>query len=381
MAEFNFDELTREDGYKASSTVEEGVGRCTYQLKGADSDTAPTPDKIEAFCTFLCGSVDSIEPKVRKSSDENGGKILRRLPKLHPFMKSLSVAGVVEIKGEGNGEEADSVELAQVPSVTDKFWHYQRYNFVTEFRRRPYFLVPDVFIKRGKRKYYLQDGTETDIYYAEEWRRYITKLLQPLPDTAKATTGGQMRFRTDGTSLDGTQYPAQVFQFMENQVLEVNWFMVPYRYFFPYGSQKPYLTRFINTVNQNELLGFQPGELLWLGATPTPYLPQTTNQVQLFGIAITQSQSELCNVKMRWLVTTRTSEDTPAAGTKGTDNKNRIAAGHNLMPSFTDRKFHYVTTEDTSNPADETKWEPTFPSFPHELFFTDPLLEQPSGPI
>lgn len=372
---FNFLELTRGQGHVASSTAEDGTGNCVYKLKGVDDNTAPKVEQIGEFATYLCGGVDNIDPKATEHTDGNAGKIRRRMPKLHPFLKELSIAGITKIEGEGDGEAANSMQALGVPSVTDQFWHYQTYNFTAEFKRRPYFLLPDELIKRNRRTYTRPDGTDVDVYYAEEWRRFTTTTLAPTNDTVNATTGGQMKFRSTGP-VDGFQYPGQVWVYMQNQILEMNWFLVPYRYFFKHGGNKPYLTRFVNTVNQFEIMGFDPGQLLFLGATPTPFLPQSTNVIKMLGIGVFESQSQLCNVKMRWLATSRESSDVPAAGTAGLANKNNIANGHNLQPSFTDRKFHYVTTEDVAAPLDDTKWRASFPSFPHELLFTDPMLAQ-----
>lgn len=374
-----FEELAREEGYASSSTAEDGVSRCVFQLQGEDATTPPEPEDIEAFAAQLCGGVDNIDPEVTDYLVKTSGRVQRRLPKLHPYMTSLSAAGVSSIKGTGDQREADSLQVLNVPSVTDQFTHYTHYDFLTEFKRRPYFLVSNDDIDRKSATYTKPDGTEAEVWYAEEWKRYTTTTLIPLPDTANATAGGQMRFRTSAGTLNGAQFPGNVWVYLQNQNLEMMWFMVPYRYFFTFQGMKPYLTRFVNTVNQFPMLGYEAGQLLFLGGTPVPYMPQVVGGVDFAEIGLAQSQSLLCNVKMRWLVTTRESDDLPASEPSG--NANNIMAGHNLQPSFVDRKFHYVTVEDPTNPADQTKWRASFPSFPHELLFTDPMMTQPGGPL
>lgn len=380
---YRFTELTRDDGYATSDSSEDGSDRCVYQLHGVAAGVPPLVSELPGFASWLCGGVDNLVPKkTRHFSDVHGGKVRRRLPKVHPYKRELSVVGVSSIKGVGAGVAANTLQTVGLDTISAQFWHYESYNYTTEFKRRPYFLIPDEFIERPKRTYVRPDGTSSDVYVAKEEKRYTSTSLSPTPDTVNATTGGQMRFRdAGGGALDGAQYPGTTWVYMENQVLEVMWYLVPYRYFFTTLGKKPYLTRFVNTVNQHELLGFPPGSMLWLGATPTPFQPQSTAVGELFGVAFAQSYDLLCNVKMRWLVTSRIGTNVPVAPDKGLANANNIAAGHNLQPSFTDRKFHYVTTEDPVNPSDQTKWFASFQSFPHELFFTDPMLEQEGAAI
>lgn len=378
---YTFLELGRTDGYVTSSSAEDGNSRCTFQLQGVNESTPPAVADLPAFISYLCGGVDNVEPKTTTWSDADAGKIRRRIPKLHPYVAELSVAGVTAITGTGTQVSGDSLQVLGLPPITDQFNHYTAYDYTVEMRRRPYFLLPDNLINRPKRTYYKPDGTGVDYYYAEEWNRYADRVLLPIPDTVNATAGGQMKFRAPGNAIDATQYAGQTWVYMSNQMLEVDWFLVPYRYFWNINGCKSYFSRFINTVNQYELFGFEPGQLLFLGGTPRPYIPQVVNAVNLLGISLAQSQSMLCNCKLRWLVTTRVGSDLPAAGAAGTGNLNRIANGHNLQPSFTDRKFHYVTAENPGVVGDVTKWYPTFDSFPHELFFTDPMLTQPGGAI
>lgn len=373
--------MAREEGYQTAVSAEDGTSRCVFQLNGANADTPPPESAIDGFAAYLCGGVDNLAPVSKPHSDLTAGKIIRRLPKLHPYSPSLSVAGIINIDGVGTSSAGTSRTVLGLDSITPQFTHYTNYRFTVEFKRRPYFLLPDEFIARPNTTYYKRDGTDTRVYYAEEWKRFALKTLTPLPDTVNATTGAQMRFRTNGTTLDGTQFPGQAWVYMQNQLLEVMWYMVPYRYFFGAAPNRPYLTRFVNTVNQNAILDYGPGELLFLGATPQPFQPQVLDTVGFLGKAFFQQQDLLCNVKLRWLATSRTSDDIPTGTTKGLANKNNIAAGHNLQPSFTDRNFHYVTTENPLDKDDDTQWFASYPSFPHELFFTDPMLVQPGGAI
>lgn len=376
---FSFTELSRDDGYVGSSTAEGGTSKCTYQLAGVDAATPPLVDDLTNFSQYLCGGVDNIDPAVTSTSDPNAGKIRRQTPKIHPFDSSLSAAGVTQLAGVGTGVAGDSAVVPGLDPITPQFWHFLQYNYQVEFKRRPYFVLSDDHVSRPTGTYFKPDGTSQAIAWAREWDRYSLLTLRPLPDTVNATTGGQMRFRAG--ALDGSQFPGQVWVYLHNQELTVEWFMVPYRYFFELDGCKPYLTRFLNTVNQNSMMGYGPGQLLFKGATPKPFMPQVINLAGFIEEGLYESQSLLCNVTMTWLATTRPpAADVPTTG-YGLDNKNNIAAGHNLQPSFVDRQFHYVTTEDPTDPTNASKWKASYPSFPHELLFTDPMLTQPGGAV
>jgi hypothetical protein len=55
-----------------------------------------------------------------------------------------------------------------------------------------------------------------------------------------------------------------------------------------------------------------------------------------------------------------------------------VVAGHNLLPWLTTRMFYYVSSEGVPDKTDDTKWRPTYNSFPFELLFTDP--DAPNSP-
>ncbi|AWM40303.1 hypothetical protein GobsT_12280 [Gemmata obscuriglobus] len=164
-------------------------------------------------------------------------------------------------------------------------------------------------------------------------------------------------------------------------MIELNWFMVPFRYFQQYGDSKPYLTRFQNTINQYPFLGFGAGSLLFLGATPTSYIPVTPDaKLYTQGLETGADAGLLCNVKLRFLYTSREGTDVPdSSNPLLTANRNRVAAGHNLLINYSDRRYYYTATEPTL--GSDAGRHPSFDSFPFQLLFTDPLYQQPGGVI
>lgn len=399
MAAFNYLELARDEGLETSISQEDGSGSCTYQLQGANAATPPTVRQLSDFVPFLIGTVNNLKKKVvRKDGNADAGKVRRTLPKLHPFIPTLTAAGVRSIKGEGTASAGTSVQILGLDPISTQFTHYTHYNYKIEFKKRPYFLVPDsqiVVTTSGAQPYYppgsTGPGSAKAYYYANEWVRYTSRTQAPTADTVSATTG-QMVLRTaSGSDPNNWNFQGTTYQDLQNHIIEFTWYLVPYRYFLPHTeggvTYKPYLTRFKNCVNQYEWNGYPRGSLLYLGATPQIFIPEVPAVTRFLGISVAQSQDLLCNVKLRFLYTTREGTDVPNddAGAGPVDamftDRNNVPAGHNLQPNFVTRLFYYATTEDPTAPADHTKWRASFPSFPFQLLFTDPLLVQPAGVI
>ncbi|MBP3956473.1 hypothetical protein J8F10_14425 [Gemmata sp. G18] len=365
-------------GMVTAITQEEGGAEVPYRYPPAASDTPPTVAAISSVFDYFTGGVNNLEPKVVGSGTNNAGKIDRTLPPVHPFRPELSAAGVTGMVGVGQQFPGTSVQVFGLPPVTDQFPLYAQYDYKVRFAKRPYFLLPNEKINVTNGTYFKPDGTSVSYLYADEWRRFTSTTRVPSNDFANATTG-MMTFRTDtAADPDSFPYPNTVFMSLQNSVIEITWYQVPYRYLLDFGTQRSYLTRFVSTVNQSDWNGYAAGSLLYLGATPTSYLPASPKiQKLLNALAVGLDQNLLCNVKLRFLHTARVGTDVPQSSHALLTNKNNVAAGHNCLPNFADRKFYYAVGEGATEPVKKA----TFESFPFQLFFTDPMLSQPAGPI
>lgn len=361
-------------------TQEQGRAEATYRLSGEDEDTSPTIGKISEAFNYFTGGVSNIAPAAVSPGSNGAGKVVRVLPPVHPFRPELSCSGTTSMQGSGRHELGISTAVYGLDPVTEEFPLFKQYDYRVEFTKRPYFLLPDEKIELKNEIYYPPDGSSgVQIYYAEEWRRFTSTTREPTGETTSCDTG-QMTFRTQsGTGANGKTYTGRPFIFLQNEMIEITWYQVPYRYFLNIDGYKPYLTRFTNTVNQLEWNGFDAGSLLFLGATPTPYIPSAVKQQKfLNAIAVGLDQNLLCNIKLKFLHTAREGTDVPTSGGLLT-NKNNIPAGHNLMANFGDRRFYYAVGG-TSADSDANR-NATFQSFPFSLLFTDPMLMQQGGVI
>ncbi|AMV25522.1 hypothetical protein VT84_14080 [Gemmata sp. SH-PL17] len=367
-----------EGGMQTAISQEEGSATAIYRLLGADEDTPPTVAEVAQFFDTMIGGVLNLEPKVVNTATAGAGKIIRVLPPVHPFRPELSAAAVDNMVGIGNQTNGASVSIFGLPPVTAQFPHYTAYDYRVKFTKRPYFLLPDSKVAVKSATYYDANGASSSIVYAEEWTRFCTTTRAPSNDFANATFG-QLTFRTDsGTDPDNRQYNNSVYVNLQNSHIDINWFQVPYRYFLDFEGLKSYLTRFVGTVNQRDWNGFPAGSLLYLGATPTSiYIPASPkkNTVLWGALATGIDDSLMCNVRLSFLHTARQGTDVPTSAHALLTNKNNIAAGHNLQANFKDRRFYYVVGD---GGTDATR-NATYQSFPFELLFTDPHLEQPGG--
>ncbi len=381
-------ELARDKGLTTGISQENGRARGEYHLSGVTEADFPAVQDLRNAINELLGGVDNLQPATSNSAT-TGGRIQRRLPKCHPYLE-LPLAGINEITGQANQTESNPIVpvaygIGGQSTIQPQFTHYSNYRFSVEYAKRSYFLKANEFISTGADKYYAPGETSTggtQYHYAKEWERFTWRTFAPV-DNNVTTEFGQMKFSANGAAIDGKQFVGTPYVDLQNWAVEVTWYQVPLRYFFDYTingvTYKSYLKRFKNCVNQKQWWNYAPGTLLYLGATPEPYIPAIPQQIRGFGgLPIATSESLLCNVKLKFLETSRAVGTAPNPADTQFNDLNIVAAGHNLQPNYADRKFYYSHTEDPATPADQTKWKPTFNSFPFELFFTDPLLIQAS---
>ena len=214
--------------------------------------------------------------------------------------------------------------------------------------------------------YYDDGGIQRTATVVNEWQRFVDYGRFPINDFATFQQG-QMVFQTTGidqlsTRANGSKYPAMPKIFLPNSLIKLIWYGVPHRYI---TSPNSYLSRYVGRVNQNAFADWQSGQLLFMNANPTRY--QMPIPPALAGIS-TFSTTKLCNIEMTFLMTSRVSPDAPALA----PNRSWVTAGHNLLPWFKDRRFHYAHGQD--NVA--TNQVPSWLSFRFELLFCDPDYEQ-----
>lgn len=376
---FRVTELVGGEGANFGISQEESACEVTYHLDSDTENQAPTVAQLSGWVDSVLGGVANLEPRVVNRGAAGAGKIVRALPLVHPWRPEMSAAAIVSLAHAT--EQHDPANATTVFGLTPMKTSYPNalaYRARVKFSKRPYFLLPDEKIELERRVYYNPDGSEVPVYCAQEWRRFTRVNRKPRGDFATASTGGAMKFRTQGGSAPDTeQSTAIATMYLQNSDVEVEWFNVPYRYTLDYQNQKSYLNRFVGTVNQTEIMGFLPGSLLYQGYEVTSqYIPVTPKRQKLLNaLALGLDQSLLCNLKLKFIHTSREGADVPNSGSVLLTNRNNVAAGHNLFPHYTTRQFYYSVSEAVGGDAYR---RPAFDSFEFGLFFTDPCLQQDS---
>ena len=292
------------------------------------------------------------------STIEGAGRLIRTLPKAHPVFQYRYVS---DVGMYGVGVPALVNAKATNPSlgaraVTPLFSLYPKYNLQLEFAPRMYAVLPDNAVKSVTTtpanftagqlgSWYDQAGAQQTFTYVNEWVRFTDFEIMPQQDFITAQVGAGMIFRATG-SVNGNVFVGMPRIYIPNRILKIIWYMVPYRYV---TSANSYLNKYIGQINQNDWWNWKAGELLYLNYNPTRYQPPVPKTelhpwVPLFpglGGPKTVSQAKLVDLELIFLLTKRTATDAPTPF-----NGNYVAKGHNLLPWYKDRKFHYATTAD-----------------------------------
>lgn len=354
----------------AGASMEDARSVRNYFLEGS-----PTATNLNEVITDLVGQVN---PAV------GDGRVNRQLPKTDPVFQSWLCSGIQEMRGWGKPTKT-AVPLNISTSPASGFYGaYPTYQIKTEFRPRPYAVLPNSSIVVSTASYWNRDGDRKYFLSANEWLRFTDYTQTPMNNFVTAKTG-QMRFHTASGTAPGANAPNKIGSvftesprmLLPDSVIKMIWYLVPFRYV---SSINSYLQRFVGYINQTDWYNWKKGQLLFMGATPHKFTPPFQRFFNIFGVNIGQEKDKLCNIELTFIYTSRTGTDVPTSGSFF-PNANWIAAGHNLLPWLATRKFYYVTSYDTTNPADQTKWFPSWPSVPFEFLFTDPDTAQPDPVI
>ncbi|HEY1186994.1 MAG TPA: hypothetical protein VGE74_05020 [Gemmata sp.] len=313
----------------------------------------------------------------------DAGKINRRLPLRHPQYQWL-FADSFRPRGVGAAGTIVTPSPGPGSAIIPRFPLYATYNCDISFSPRDYNSWQDKDVTVATGTGYDKSGIDYEFRYADEWMRFCVFELTPQNNFISAQQG-EMVFRASGVGgradPDMVQYQDSPRMYMPDSALKVKWFSVPYRYL---TSPNSYLRKFIGHINQHNWgdqwlgpgAGYGPypaGSLLYHGARPTAVYSNVVPDEGLLAYSTGGNgfaRARLCDLELEFTYTARTigtstANTPPTVGSNmSVENRNRIVAGHNLLPWLTTRKFYYATTRETMTP--------TFNSFPFALLFTDP---------
>ena len=315
----------------------------------------------------------------RVLSGENAGKLNRVLPLRHPQYQWL-FADSFRPRGVGTDNALVTPSPGPGSAIIPQFPLYKTYECDISFSQRDYNCWQDKDVKLVTDTGYRKDGTSYAFTFANEWMRFCKFESSPMNNFISAQQGA-MKFRNGGTGLapDGFQYQDAPRMYLPDSALRVTWLGVPYRYL---TSPNSYLRKFVGHVNQQDW-GDEPdgakygpykaGALLYHGARPVNIRQNVVPDEGLLAASTGGNgfaRARVCDLELDFTITERTVGDPANAPTFA--NKNRVVAGHNLLPHLGRRAFFYATTFDDAAPTDQAKWVPSFNSFPFSLLFTDP---------
>lgn len=371
MAAFTFNEFVATDEPAGGAfTPESSKKQAIYSLIGPVlADLQNIPESILGTTSVQVGD----------------GRLQRQPPLACPMYPWLYASAISNVQGRGKGSgqvptpDTLTGQPAEVPLITSYYWNYAQYFYTVDFTPRPFTVATDDKIVKYSGSWYdetVSNGTVPVSYYiAPEWLRYTDYDVLPRYDNVTAQQG-QMVFRSSSGSPpagpDGTPFSGMPKMYLPNQTLKITWFGVPYRYV---TSSKSYLSRWLGRINQSDWWYWKKGQLLYIGWNPFKFNTLAPEEVPENagapggGVAGNPAgliaPNKLCNIEFTFLLTNRTASDLPAAPT----NKSYIQAGWNLQPWFTDRRYHYCSSNAKGGLIPNV---PSFLSFPIELLFYDP---------
>jgi hypothetical protein len=377
----------------ATMSTQEGRAPWTYILN------APTVNDLATFIVNVFGTTDI--------TVSTNGVLNRTLPLTHPLWPSFYAASISSIHGIGSPTvQPASFALLNLGTQIPQMALYPKYAITIDFAPRIYSLTTNGAIPAVQGTWYPpvlpgflggNSAAENPLgyFYAGEWVRYTTFKLSASPEYVTAKQAAMRFFAPSLFQAPGflwstaPSFPGLIQKFLNNQMLKVWWYQVPYRYIYSLNS---YIRQAIGRINQYPWYWWDAGQLLFLNYNVNPYISPFPQYDKPFsGRGLPQAfetvvnQSLLVDIELDFLVTTRQL----AAADGGAANviakfpqvawqMNWLIAHHNLMPYWADNQFHYVGRGVDSinlNPphADNASaGTPPFLSFPFELLFTDP---------
>lgn len=361
----------------AALTMKTGRHTLQYQINNAGIDG------LQQAITQILGTV---------RASTSSPKLTRTLPVASPIFPYFYASAISGIRGVGAPAKTATSTLAKtvaaspftLPQPMPNIAMYPVWELSVEFTPRPYAAMTDDQIA-GSSKIVTtwtpppstagEVIANIDSIFCQEYIRFTDFDIVPQNDSITGTQGTfTFRTKTPGATIEGKSFQGMVRMLLPNQILRLRWHEVPLNY---YMSANSYLKRFVGYINQFDWFPwggdvvFPAGSLLYIGTNPVQY---TSPVIQLQQWARGDlSTSKLATMEMTFLVTSRIG-GASEGGQMTPANANFIAAGHNLLPFFPNREYHYSVFN--SSAIDRTLQAPAWYSIPFDMLFTNPDFSQ-----
>ena len=390
---------------------------------------------LDRYCTYMVGWADVYPRKGDGNTytPEYSG-INRTLPIAHPRYPWLYASAVESIQGVSYVKASDLSAQGIIPKPNKGFLapklpvyaEYQEYEVSVSFTGRTYQVFPNSYMLNNSKlpenalTYYWPDSSNTSNYSYKftnikniwpEWNRFTFTRVEPRSEYLTAEKNTMFFYDPSGAigSVNGTTptIPGNIKIPYPSQSITVQWFNVPYSFVTgesAYDAEgKPTTTTplqiGLNTVNQHPFLGKAAGTLLFegvkvnnIGTRPFPEYVELPAGSGKYGFRYIR----VCDLELTFIYR----DPKPAVdygallkntstvqGQTGVVQGNNVLAGHNLLPNA--RNGQYYAGVMTSKIVDPNERNPAkygasfekqcvlYPSFPHQLLFTDPAWSCP----
>ena len=394
---------------------------------------------LDRYCIYFTGSAEPfpLEAKNGTFISKYSG-INRTLPIAHPRYPWMFASGIESVQGTTFVKASDLSSQGVLPAGNQGFiapkyptyGEYQDYDVTVAFTGRNYHTLPNTITynessigKNKELRYYFPSSSGysfSAIIFENvwpEWDRFTFTKIEPRSEylTAEKNTF----FFYDPTvdklkSINGhvPTIPGNIKIPYPSQSITVQWFNVPYSYItgeFAYDAEGKLTTTTpiqigLNTVNQYEFLGKKAGTLLFegvkvvsIGTRPFPEYGEypvgsgkyTFRFIRVCDLELTfVYRDPPAGVKYESLLKGKWPYKDPIpAGQGGILQGNNVLAGHNLLPNARNGKYYAgVYSKKIANVGafqpdlydpDFTEQSVLYPSFPHQLLFTNPAWSCP----
>jgi len=371
----------------------------TYIVNGIDEKLDIEGNPLSLFCQQVLGKTEI---------NTVDGSLKRTPPMAHPQFRWLYAERISSIKGIGLERKVEgdiTTDLLSVDTSPANSWQYvapyfvvyDKYEVTVEFSSRPYLVVSDQAIDALDDLYegeYRIDGADGDYYMDDgginscsgnpirEYTRYTTYVTEPSAEFL-TMKGGAYKFSSDVSQVNNQTIVGFYGKtLVPKVVLKVTWFQVPYKFVNPKDPASTNIYEALGRVNQNEWMGFKPGELLFTGFTNTQKmkaqfdfnsydLSDIENLPNLESLLYTDIVLSFLYIPVFSTTTSGTPYPSSPAGIINSSNRSYINAGHNLAQSNINKKYYPVISEDVDSPVppNNLKKKPIYDSYPFELIF------------
>jgi hypothetical protein len=303
-----------------------------------------------------------------KTTTYGDGRLQRTRPVAHPTYPWLVAERISNIQGLGAPVKTATAAALFADQVNLAYYAgYTTYAVTIEFTPRPYALLPDSSITSTLTDWKGENGTTSGESFSNkfttEYLRYTDYEVIPDLDVVTAQHG-QMVFRSTASPPNGVTFTGMPRVYIPKAVVKFRWYQVPYSYI---DHTDSLILRYLGYINQTSFRTgsrlWPAGSLLYRGVMVKRYTPPIPDTAIIGGTTV-YSPEKLCDLEFIWEFTKRdnASPTSPAPGA------HRIMEGHNCMPWYGNRKYYYVTVNDST----AANQYPTYPSVPFQLLFTDP---------